>query len=112
MRRQAVPGLPLREAVGRLTDSTSIEPRGPLPGLPPTREQRQQAQRLDAAAAAASARVMDALGSQRPLIRKEHGTRPNPAESSYWDRMVIWKPSPGRAYVRFWPKADMGPDRP
>lgn len=62
------PGLPLREAVARLTDITSIEPRGPLPGLPPTLEQRQQAQRLDAAAAAASARVMDALESQRPHI--------------------------------------------
>lgn len=31
------PGLPLREAVIRLTDNTPIEPRGPLPGLPPTR---------------------------------------------------------------------------
>ena len=73
------PGLPLREAVARLTDSTSIEPRGPLPGLPPTLEQRQQAQRLDAAAAAASARVMDALESQRPHIRKEprHTSEPS-----------------------------------
>ena len=55
----------------RLTDSTSIEPRGPLLGLSPTREQQQQqqTQRLDAAAAAASARVMVALGSQRPPIR-------------------------------------------
>lgn len=60
------PGLPLREAVVRLTDNTPIEPKGPLPGLPPTREQHLQAQRLDAAAAAASARVMAALEPIRP----------------------------------------------
>jgi hypothetical protein len=72
-------GLPWREAVTRLTDSTSIEPRGSLPGPPPFREQQQQAQRIDAAAAAASKRVMDALGSQRPLIRKEprHTSEPS-----------------------------------
>lgn len=60
------PGLPLREAVARLTDSTPIVPRTPLPRLPPTREQLQQAQRLDEAAAAASARVMAALEPIRP----------------------------------------------
>ena len=60
------PGLPLREAVARLTDSTPIPRREPLPGLPPTREQLQQAQRLDEAAAAASARVMAALEPVRP----------------------------------------------
>ena len=60
------PGLPLREAVVRLTDNTPIKPAPPLPGLPPTREQQQQAERLDAAAAAASARVMAALEPIRP----------------------------------------------
>ncbi len=60
------PGLPLREAVDRLTDSTPIAPTAPLPALPPTREQQQQAQRLDEAAAAASARVMAALEPIRP----------------------------------------------
>ncbi|HDS1038169.1 TPA: hypothetical protein QDZ42_001366 [Stenotrophomonas maltophilia] len=60
------PGLPLREAVARLTDSTPHMPAPPLPGLPPTREQLQQAQRLDEAAATASARVMAALEPTRP----------------------------------------------
>jgi len=55
------PGMPLREAVARLTDSRPIMPAEPLPALPPTREQLQQAQRLDQAAATASARVMAAL---------------------------------------------------
>jgi len=60
------PDLPLREAVARLTDSTPHVPALPLPGLPPTREQLQQAQRLDEASAAASARVMAALEPIRP----------------------------------------------
>ncbi|WP_312252217.1 hypothetical protein [Stenotrophomonas sp.] len=60
------PGVPLREAVAPLTDNTPIEPAALLPGLPPTREQLQQAQRLDKAAAAASARVMAALEPIRP----------------------------------------------
>lgn len=49
------PGLPLREAVARLTDSTPIAP--PPPGLPPTREQLRQAQRLEDAAAVARAQI-------------------------------------------------------
>lgn len=60
------PGLPLQEVVVRLTDDTPIEPKGPLPGLLPTREQQLQAERLDAAASAASARVMAALEPIRP----------------------------------------------
>ena len=60
------PGLPLREAVVRLTDNTPIKPAPPLSGLPPTREQQHQAERLDTAAAAASARVMAALEPIRP----------------------------------------------
>lgn len=66
------PGVPLREAVARLTDSRPIMPAEPLPALPPTREQQQQAQRLDEAAAAAAARVMPALA----LIRPPAETRP------------------------------------
>lgn len=62
------PGLPLREAVVRLTENTPIKPAPPLPGLPPTREQQQQAERLDAAAAEASARVKAALEPVRPPV--------------------------------------------
>ena len=57
------PELPLREAVARLTDSTPIQPEPPLPGLLPTREQQQQARRLEAASIAAAARFNDALES-------------------------------------------------
>lgn len=60
------PGLPLREAVARLTDSTPVKLAPPLPGLRPTREQLQQARRLDQAAATASAQVMAALEPIRP----------------------------------------------
>lgn len=35
------PGLPLREAVARITDSTPIQSPPPMPGLPPTPEQLQ-----------------------------------------------------------------------
>jgi len=59
------PDLRLREAVIRLTENTPIKPIEPLPGLPPTREQQRQAQRLDEAAAAASAKVMAALEPSR-----------------------------------------------
>ncbi|HFT6991423.1 MAG: hypothetical protein KH046_00930 [Stenotrophomonas maltophilia] len=60
------PDLPLREAVVRLTDNTPIQPAPPLPGLPPTREQQLQAQRLDEAAATAAARIREALEPIRP----------------------------------------------
>ncbi|HFF6009615.1 hypothetical protein [Stenotrophomonas maltophilia] len=60
------PDLPLREAVVRLTDNTPIKPARPLPGLPPTREQQLQAQRLDEAAATAAARIREALEPVRP----------------------------------------------
>lgn len=60
------PDLPLREAVVRLTDNTAIQPAPPLPGLPPTREQQLQAQRLDEAAATAAARIREALQPIRP----------------------------------------------
>ncbi|EED37012.1 hypothetical protein SSKA14_3827 [Stenotrophomonas sp. SKA14] len=59
-------GLPLREAVERLTDNTPIQPEPPLPGLPPTREQQQQARRLAEATATATARVREALEPAKP----------------------------------------------
>ncbi|WP_295518110.1 hypothetical protein [uncultured Stenotrophomonas sp.] len=71
------PDLPLREAVVLLADNTPIMPADPLLGLPPTREQQLQAQRLDEAAAAASARVMAALEQVRPpTVTKPRATDP------------------------------------
>ncbi len=55
------PELPLREAVARLTDSTPIQLPPPLPGLPPTREQQQQARRLAEARAKEVERIKAAL---------------------------------------------------
>lgn len=60
------PYLPLREAVARLTDSTPIQPPPPLPGLPPTREQQQQARRLAEAGAKEVERIKAALEPRRP----------------------------------------------
>ncbi|SNT81616.1 hypothetical protein SAMN02744786_1384 [Stenotrophomonas sp. CC120222-04] len=60
------PHLPLREAVIRLTENTPIKPTEPLPGLPPTREQLQQALRLAEATAAAASRVREALEPRLP----------------------------------------------
>lgn len=60
------PELPLRQAVARLTNNAPIQPPPPLPGLPPTREQQQQARRLAEATATATARVRAALEPVRP----------------------------------------------
>ncbi|WP_329768000.1 hypothetical protein [Stenotrophomonas muris] len=60
------PDLPLRQAVARLTDSTPIQPPPPLPGLPPTREQQQQARRLADAGTVELARIKEALEPRRP----------------------------------------------
>lgn len=60
------PELSLREAVARLTDSTPIHPPAPLPGLPPTPEQLQQARRLAEAGARELERVKQALEPRRP----------------------------------------------
>ncbi|TFZ46139.1 hypothetical protein E5C33_07660 [Stenotrophomonas maltophilia] len=60
------PELPLREAVARLTDSTPIQLPPPLPGLPPTREQQQQARRLAEAGAKEVERIKAALEPRRP----------------------------------------------
>ncbi|WP_414486333.1 hypothetical protein [Stenotrophomonas maltophilia] len=70
------PDLPLRQAVARLTDSTPIQPEPPLPGLPLTREQQQQARRLAEATAAATARVREALDPPKPKA-----TKPRPKDA-------------------------------
>jgi len=60
------PHLPLREAVVLLTDNTPIQPPPPMPGLPPTREQLQQARRLAEAGTTELERVKEALEPIRP----------------------------------------------
>ncbi|UQA20927.1 hypothetical protein [Stenotrophomonas sp. NY11291] len=60
------PDLPLREAVARLTDTTPIQLPPPLPGLPPTREQQQQARRLAEAGAKEVERIKAALEPRKP----------------------------------------------
>lgn len=60
------PDLPLRQAVARLTDSTPIQPEPLPPGLPPTREQQQQARRLAEAGTVELARIKEALEPRRP----------------------------------------------
>ncbi|HEL4263693.1 hypothetical protein D7T48_11910 [Stenotrophomonas maltophilia] len=71
------PDLPLRQAVARLTDSTPIQPEPPLPGLPPTREQQDQARRLAEATALATARVKEALEPAKPMP----ATKPRPRDA-------------------------------
>lgn len=60
------PELRLREAVARLVDSTPTELPPPMPGLPPTPEQLQQARRLDEANAVALARLKEAFEPRKP----------------------------------------------
>ena len=60
----------LRAAVARLLDTTPSEPLELLPGLPPTREQQQQARRLAEATAVATARVKEALEPPKPPATK------------------------------------------
>ncbi|HGM6772855.1 TPA: hypothetical protein ACKQAW_003452 [Stenotrophomonas maltophilia] len=60
------PELPLREAVARITDSTPIQLPPPLPGLPPTREQQQQARRLAESGAMDLTRIKEALEPRKP----------------------------------------------
>lgn len=64
------PGLPLLEAVARLTEGTPNEPSPTIPRSSITAEQ-QQADRLHAAALTASARVLEALAPVRPLLRTD-----------------------------------------
>jgi hypothetical protein len=70
------PELRLRAAVARLLDTTPREPLEPLPGLPPTREQQQQARRLAEATATATARIKEALEPAKPPA-----TKPRPKDA-------------------------------
>lgn len=78
------PELPLREAVARLTDSTPIQPEPPLPDLPPTREQRQQARRLAEAGAREIERIKAALEPRKPPA--ETKPRARDARTKAWVR--------------------------
>ncbi|MGB5939354.1 MAG: hypothetical protein WBG81_07985 [Rhodanobacter sp.] len=69
------PELPLREAVARLTDSTPIQLLPPLPGMPPTREQQQQARRLAEAGAKEVERIKEVLEPRRPPKETEPRAR-------------------------------------
>lgn len=71
------PELGLRAAVARLLGARPSEPLDPLPGLPPTREQQQQAWRLVDATATATARVKEALEPPKPLPT----TKPRPKDA-------------------------------
>ncbi len=84
------PDMPLRQAVARLTDSTPIQPPPPLPSLPPTREQQQQARRLAEAGAVELARIKEALEPGRPPKETKPRTR---------DPMKAWVRA-GRAQLR------------
>ncbi len=70
------PEMRLRAAVARLLDTTPAEPLEPLPGLPPTREQQQQALRLAEATTTATARVKEALEPAKPPA-----TKPRPKDA-------------------------------
>lgn len=70
------PRLRLREAVALLTDSTPIQPPPPMPGLPPTREQMQQARRL------AMAGRRSWSESRKRWSRAGHRPRPNPGRKT------------------------------
>ena len=70
------PEMRLRAAVARLLDTTPAEPLEALPGLPPTREQQQQARRLAEATATATARVKEALEPAKPPA-----TKPRPKDA-------------------------------
>lgn len=77
------PGLPLRQAVALLTDSTPIQLPPSIPGLPPTPEQQQQARRLAEAGTTELERVKEALEPREP-----------PAAATPWAR------DPQKARVR------------
>ncbi|HEL4110707.1 TPA: hypothetical protein UM343_000817 [Stenotrophomonas maltophilia] len=82
--------LPLREAVARLTDAKPIQPAPPPPGLPPTREQQQQAQRLAEAGAKEVERIKAALKPRPPALEVKPRTK---------DPMKAWLRA-GRAQLR------------
>lgn len=60
------PEMRLRAAVARLLEANPSELLEPLPGLPPTPEQQQQARRLAEAGAVELARIKEALEPRRP----------------------------------------------
>ncbi|WP_414495450.1 hypothetical protein [Stenotrophomonas maltophilia] len=76
--------LPLRQSVARLTDSTPIQPEPPLPGLPPTREQQQQARRLAEAGAKEVEQIKAALEPRKPPT--EMKPRARDARTKAWVR--------------------------
>ena len=71
------PELRLREAVARLVDSTPTELPPPMPGLPPTPEQLQQARRLAEAGTKELERVKEALEPPKPPA----ATKPRPRDA-------------------------------
>lgn len=84
--------LRLRAAVVRLLASTASEPLEPLPGLPPTREQQQQALRLAEAGAKEIERIKEALEPRKP--RAETKPRPRDARKA-WVRAGLQEISRG-----------------
>lgn len=77
------PEMRLRAAVARLLDSTPSEPLEPLPGLPPTLEQQQQARRLAEAGAKEIERIKEALEPRKaPAVTKPRAKGPMKA----WER--------------------------
>ncbi|EKT4101702.1 TPA: hypothetical protein ACGW13_001470 [Stenotrophomonas maltophilia] len=78
------PELPLRETVARLTDSTPIQLPPPLPGLPLTREQQQQARRLAEAGAKEVERIKAVLEPRKPPA--ETKPRARDVRSKAWVR--------------------------
>lgn len=68
-------GLPLREAVALPTDTTPIQLPPPLPGLPPTCEQRHQAHRSAEAGTKELVRVKAALRDLPPGVSCTLSTR-------------------------------------
>ncbi|MEN5285738.1 hypothetical protein ABE494_07280 [Stenotrophomonas lactitubi] len=74
------PELRLREAVARMVDSTPTELPPPMPGLPPTPEQLQQARRLAEAGTRELERVKEALEPRKPpTVTKPRATDPQKA---------------------------------
>lgn len=69
------PHLRLREAVALLTDNTPMQPPPPMPGLPPTLEQLQQARRLAEAGTAELERVKVALEPRKPSAATKPGAK-------------------------------------
>ncbi|MCW2065056.1 UNVERIFIED_ORG: hypothetical protein M2420_000375 [Stenotrophomonas maltophilia] len=83
------PELRLREAVARLVDSTPTGLPPPMPGLPPTPEQLQQARRLAEAGTTELERVKEALEPRKPPSE----TKPRPRDArKAWVRAGLRDP--------------------